>query len=502
MQPVKFSPYQSARPSSARRAAALAGLLALAAQPLVASAAIGDSTTDAIVGQPNAVSSTPNVTGVNAEGLNQAYGSAFDSAGNLFVADTLNNRVLGYLSPMTTDHIADLVIGQPDFNSNVANNGGVSASSLQLPIGLAVDATGNLFVADYGNNRVLQYNRPFATDTTADRFIGQPDFTSNAFNNGGLSATSLSFPSGVALDSAGNLWVADYSNNRVLEYNNPIATGDRTADLVLGQPNLTSNIPNNGGRSATSLSGPFGIAVDAHRNVWVADAGNNRALEYDDPKTLGTTADRILGQPSFASGVANYTGGIDAAGLAAPFGIATDINGNAYVADYANSRVLVYTSPIATSDRIADRVHGQPDFNSGTFNNGGISAQTLAGPFGVAIDPTGNVAIADLVNNRLVMLETPAPLVTSLQVKVSPTTGKAKLIVRGFGMVNASAVVKVDGVTLGTTKYKDLAADGSARRIIASDALFDTLVPPGVPVIITVVNPVTGSVSAPIAFTR
>ena len=100
------------------------------------------------------------------------------------------------------------------------------------------------------------------------------------------------------------------------------------------------------------------------------------------------------------------------------------------------------------------------------------------------------------------MIETPTPLVTSLQVKVSPTTGKAKLIVRGFGMVNASAIVQVNGTALGTTKYKDLAADGSARRVIASDALFDTLVPPGVPVTITVVNPVTGSVIAPLAVTR
>ena len=315
------------------------------------------------------------MTGINAEGLQLPYEITFDAAGNLFVADTYNHRVLGYLSPMTTDHVADLVIGQPDFNSNVANNNGISASSLNSPIGLATDATGNLFVADAGNNRVLEFNRPFVTDVVADRAIGQPDFASATANNPALSATSLSTPADLAVDAEGNLWVVDYANNRVLEYNNPIATSDRIADLVIGQPDFVSNTANNGGISATSLSSPVCIAIDSRRNVWIADVANNRILEFDDPKTLGRTADRILGQPDFASNTPNYNGGIDAVGLATPYGVTVDINGNAYVSDTANHRTLFYTSPIATGDRIADRVYGQPDFNSGTPNNGGSRAR-------------------------------------------------------------------------------------------------------------------------------
>jgi hypothetical protein len=112
--------------------------------------------------------------------------------------------------------IATQVYGQPGFTTNYANNGGVSASSLNNPIYPALDSSGNLYVADTLNNRVLFY--PFGS-TTATRVYGQLNsFTSNTANNGGISANSLSEPWAAALDPSGNLYVTDNSNNRVLEY--------------------------------------------------------------------------------------------------------------------------------------------------------------------------------------------------------------------------------------------------------------------------------------------
>jgi hypothetical protein len=128
--------------------------------------------------------------------------------------------------------------------------------------------------------------------------------------------------------------------------------------------------------------------------------------------------------------------------------------------------------------------------------------ETLATPGSVAIDPTGNLAIVDEGNNRVVLLETPTPIVTSLALKVSPRTGTAKFVVCGFGRVSGSAVVEVNGTALSTTRCKELAADGSARRLAALDPSFDALVPPGVPVSVTIFNPLTGSRSAPVPFTR
>ena len=505
MTPHPFSPSAPVPVLAAfRRATTLVALFLVVANPMATFAAVGDDVTDISSASPTIKQHTPTSPASTPRASTGLTASAFDAPATSSSPTRTITACSATCSPMTTDTIADLVIGQPDFNSNVAEQRRRVGLEPLLPGGVAVDATGNLFVADHLNNRVLEYNRPFATDTVADRVIGQPDFTSNAPNNGGLSAASLDSPSGVAVDAAGNLWVADYGNNRVLEYNNPIATGDRIADLVLGQPDFIvqhrqqrrSSAPH---RSSTQSASPS----TRTGNVWVADALNNRVLEYDDPKTFGTTADRVLGQPSFTSGPVNYTGVINAAGLWLPYGVAVDINGNAYVATSSTTACCSTRRRSRLATAIADRVFGQPDFNSGTPNNGGISAQTLANPFSVADRP-------DRQRRRRRYWQQPH--------RDARDAHAARDVARGEGVADdgqgevhrprlrhgqrAARSSRSTASRLGTTKYEDLAGDGTARRVIASDALFDTLVPPGVPVTITVVNSATGNVSAPIAFTR
>jgi sugar lactone lactonase YvrE len=259
-----------------------------------------------------------------------------------------------------------------------ANNGRVSANSLKFPRGVAVDSAGNVYISESLNNRVLVYTRG---STTAFRVYGQlGNFTSNIANNGGASANSLSSPQGVTVDSTGNLYIADAFNVRVLVY----APGSTTAFRVYG------------GISAR-FNQPFGVAVDSASNVYISDWGNNRVLVY---ASGSTTAFRVYGQlGSFASGTAN-NGGISASSLSSPEGVAVDSAGNVYVVDQFNNRVLMYVSGSTT----AFRVYGQlGNFTSGTANDGGISANSLSSPEGVAVDSSGNLYIVDSGNNRVLV---------------------------------------------------------------------------------------------------
>ncbi len=144
---------------------------------------------------------------------------------------------------------ATQVYGQGgSFTTNTVNNGGISATSLRDPQGVTLDSSGNLYIADTGNSRVLYYP---AGSTIATRVYGQGgSFTTNTINNGGVSASSLEEPGGVAVDSSGDLYIADANNNRVLYY----PAGSTNATRVYGQGgSFTSRAVNNGGDSATSL---------------------------------------------------------------------------------------------------------------------------------------------------------------------------------------------------------------------------------------------------------
>ena len=253
-------------------------------------------------------------------------------------------------------------------------------------------------------------------DTVADRVFGQGgSFNSALCNPEGTSATSLCFSSGVAVDSVGNVFVADAFNNRVLEYDTPLTT-DTIADRVFGQGgSFTTGGCNDVGTDVSNgLCTPLGIAVDGAGNLYVADKDNSRVLEYDTPLTTDTVPDRVFGQAdSFTSSTCNL-GGISASSLCTPSGVGVDAAGNLYVVDpLPNSRVLEYDTPL-TTDTVADRVLGQPNFTTGTCNTAGLgsppTANTLCTPAGVDIDNGGNVYVADASNNRV--LEYDVPLTT------------------------------------------------------------------------------------------
>ncbi len=355
----------------------------------------------------------------------------------LYVVDVSNNRVLGFqLGPLFSNgEPAALVIGQADFVSSSCNRAlaNPTAATLCQPVGVAVDSAGNLWTADDGNARALEYNQPFSkgmiADIAADKVIGQPGFTTASCTN---TATdhSLCGPVDVALDTAGNLYVAD-SDNRVLEFNAPLSTG-QSASLVFGQGAagnaFTSSTCNLGGESATTLCRPSGIALDPANNLYVADQFNSRVLEYDETSLPPTnaTASRVFGQGSISSfNTAVSAGG--ATGMSFPADMAFDSKGDLFVSDSDNSRILEFDDPLASSGA-ANRVFGQgasgSDFSAVSCDSsGGPTALSLCFPHGIALDSADDLVVADTANSRVViydapLLPTPTPVPESL--KISP----------------------------------------------------------------------------------
>jgi sugar lactone lactonase YvrE len=187
-----------------------------------------------------------------------------------------------WLSATTRDLVANRVLGQSNFDTAApsAGPGGLSA-----PVAIAIDRSStpaHLYVADTKNNRVLGYRDggAFSNGAPADIVIGQPDFLSTSCNPANSAdAAPLCSPSGIAVDSIGNLYVADAGNNRVLEYDDPFAAFEESgqsagfiASRVLGQKDFSSAACNDGAdrAGADTLCGPFGLAIDERDRLYVA----------------------------------------------------------------------------------------------------------------------------------------------------------------------------------------------------------------------------------------
>ena len=359
---------------------------------------------DRVLGQAAFRGQQPN--GADRSGLVRPQAVAVDDSVDphrLWVSDTGNNRVLGWRDAegFANGAPADLVIGQPGPFTADCNHGGRSAARLCEPRGITVDATGTLWVADLLNHRVLAFESPFTTDLTADLILGQGgSFTSNACFLGGRSASSLCQPRDVAVDAQGNVYVADFE--RVLQYDRPARRGT-VADRVFGKASFQA-----GGCFTTNktVCDPWEVELDPAGTLWVTDLPNSRILGYRRPLGSDTQPDIVLGQRgSFTTGGCNQ-GGLGPETLCHPGGLAATDDGDLYVADRANNRVLLIESP-GSRPRVT-RVFGQHgSFTTDVANLGGLTADSLVTPVDVALDDEGNLYVADSANHRVLMYERP-----------------------------------------------------------------------------------------------
>lgn len=330
-------------------------------------------------------------------------GVAIDQAtGKLFVADRSNHRILRWSSTgaYTNGSAAEAVLGQVNFTDKTT---GTTANKFNNPIGIFVDKAGRLWVGDFSNSRVLRFDNAStkANGASADGVLGQASFTTAST---GTSAALMANPVGVHVDENGALWVSDYNNHRVLRFDNAAAKPNgANADGVLGQVDLATK---NTALTAAGMNAPNAVYVDYNGNLYVSDFGNKRILRYDKAATKanGAAADGVLGQANFTTSVSATTRN----GSGTTRFVYGDKSGRLYVIQEDNQRILVFDNAAAKPNGAdADGVLGQADYVTKTVLNP-PTASSFNVPRAMTINNSnGHVWVADYSNNRVVRFEIP-----------------------------------------------------------------------------------------------
>jgi uncharacterized protein (TIGR03437 family) len=314
-----------------------------------------------------------NAPATNAQ-LSAPWGLALDLAGNLYIADTLNNRIRKVSNGVITTVAGN---GTPGFSGD---DGPATSAQLRYPSGVAVDAAGNLYIADEYNNRIRKVSNGVITTVAGD---GTFSFSGD---NGPAAYAQLYRPNAVTVDSAGNLYITDGGNYRIRKVSNGVITtvagsGGRTFS---GFRNFSGD---NGPATSAQLFQPTEVAFDSAGNLYIGDAGNHRIRKVSDG-VITTVAGN--GTQSFSGD----NGPATSAALDAPNGVAVDPVGNLYIADMFNNRIRKVSNGVITT--VAG--NGTPGFSG---DNGPATSAMLREPGFVVLDPAGNLYIADSDNNRI-----------------------------------------------------------------------------------------------------
>ncbi|MBI5684382.1 MAG: hypothetical protein HZC54_04820, partial [Verrucomicrobia bacterium] len=300
--------------------------------------------------------------------FNVPAGVSVDSAGNVLVADSNNHAV----RKVTAGGVVTTLAGSA--GSAGSTDGTGSAARFSFPVGVAVDGTGNVFVADYENHTIRQVTAAGVTATLAGS-------AGNAGSDDGTGGAALfNGPSGVAADGAGNVYVADYANHTIRK-----VTAGGVVTTLAGSAGIAGYADGTGGSALFNY--PYGVAVDGAGNVFVADS-NNHAVRKVTPAGVVTTLAGRGGNGGYADGTGS------AALFYYPYGVAVNGAGNVYVADSGNHTIRKVTAAGAVTTLVGSAgIPGSADGASG--------AALFSYPNGVTVDGAGNVYVADSGNHTV-----------------------------------------------------------------------------------------------------
>ncbi len=331
-------------------------------------------------------------------------GTAVDASGNLLIAES-GGHAIRRVDAATQVITTVAGSGVPGFSGD----GGVpAAASLNSPGAVAVDGSGNVYIADTGNHRVRRID--IATGKI-DTFAGNGS-AAFAGDGGPAASASLSNPGGLAFDAAGNLVIADTGNDRVRKVNRlsgiiTTIAGDGTGGAIGGDPENGIN-PYSGDGPATGvgLYAPTTLAFDASFNLYLVDSGYSRVHKIDAVSGLLST---VAGDGATVS--AGDGGLATAASFRNPFGIALDAAGNLYISDRGRNSSSSGGHNIRRVDALTGIITtfagtGAPNFSG---DGGPASAAQLNSPLGLTRDVAGNLLIADSSNDRIRVIAAPSP---------------------------------------------------------------------------------------------
>ena len=312
---------------------------------------------------------TGNADGVgSAARFNNPTGMAMDGSGNLYMADTLNNSIRKIAPDGTTTTFAGGQAGSADGNGTNA--------SFRSPVGVVVDANGNIYVADQSNNTI----RKITPDGTVSTLAGFPG-SKGGVDDSGTNAR-FTHPAGLAVDGAGNLYVADAGNNRIRT-----VTRDGVVGTLAGPLTNSAGGSMDGASTNASFYFPMALAVDGSTNIYVTDTGNDTIRKITPDGTVSTLAGTPRSRGSSDGAATN-------ARFAFPQGIAVDGSGNLYVADTGNN-TLRRINPDGTVVTLA----GQAGL-AGATDGAGTNA-LFNQPMGLVLDGSGNLFVVDSANNSI-----------------------------------------------------------------------------------------------------
>jgi sugar lactone lactonase YvrE len=445
---------------------------------------IADQGSFAVRKVPNVTSGTSNISSIAGNGklsyggdgaaalsgeLNTPAGLAVDSTGNIIIADSgsdLIRKVNGVTAPFDLSTIA----GSPEANGFL----NTPTSVVNVALGTAVDAAGNIYIADTLNCIIRKIS-----GTTISTFAGieptivNPDnslanvptcgFTAQA---GAAVGTKLGFLNSVAVDSNGNVFFSDKTNNVIWEVpkaTTPTMTAG-SAYIVVGMQSTTGAFGGEGGpANQAQLSGPTGIYIDVYNNLFIADAGNHRIRVVPAGSTSTSTAGSIYTiAGNGTSGNTGNNGAATSATLATPFAIAVDNTGNVFFSDTTNQSVREIVGTTGDIKIVAGSLAGTAGFSG---DGAAATSALLNGPQGLAIQTNAankaasNLLISDSVNNRVrtvaglanaapvgIAVMTPNPLSFNAQPVGVASTATAVTVTNAGGATLTISAIQIGGI--------------------------------------------------------